>query len=70
MKHQPSKSLRSPLLRKAEQALCEAVQEVVENHRRAGLPLAVWRDGRVVFLPPDQVVVRELPAAYRTKRKH
>jgi hypothetical protein len=26
-------------------------------HRRLGNPIAVWRDGRVVWIPPDQIPV-------------
>ena len=33
---------------KAEIALKEAVKEVVEQHKKSGRPLAVWKDGKVV----------------------
>lgn len=58
-----------PLHVKAELALKQAVARVVESHRRLGLPLVVWRDGKVVFLPPDQAqqaAVHEPRAEYRT----
>jgi len=32
----------------AGEALREAVARVVEEHRKSGEPLAVWRDGKVV----------------------
>ena len=35
------------------QALNEAAQDAVEVHRRAGLPLVDWRDGKVVLVPAD-----------------
>ena len=28
---------------------------VVEEHRKSGEPLAVWRDGKVVRVPADQL---------------
>ena len=37
---------------KAEKALKEAVAEVVKDHLRTGDPLVVWRNGKVVWLPP------------------
>jgi hypothetical protein len=32
-----------------------AVEEAVLDHKRAGNPIAEWRDGRVVLVPPDQI---------------
>lgn len=49
--------------------LHEAVAQVVENHRRTGRPLVISRNGKVVFLPPDQAqsaAVHEPRAEYRT----
>lgn len=37
-------------------ALRLAVADAIEDHRRTGDPLAVWQDGRVVMLPPDQAI--------------
>lgn len=39
----------------AEEALRKAVARVVEEHRKSGEPLAVWRDGKVVRVPADQL---------------
>jgi len=39
----------------AEEALRKAVASVVEKHRKSGEPLAVWRDGKVVRVPADQL---------------
>lgn len=41
---------------KAAAALKEAVKEVVENHRRTGRPLAVWRKGKVVWLSAEEAL--------------
>jgi hypothetical protein len=32
-----------------------AVQEALARHKRLGNSIAVWRDGRVVVLPPDEI---------------
>jgi hypothetical protein len=36
-------------------AIGDAVQEAIRDHKRAGNPIAVWRDGRVVLVPPEQI---------------
>lgn len=40
-----------------DEALAEAVREAVEQHRRAGNPVAIWRDGRVCWIE-----ARDIPA--------
>jgi hypothetical protein len=45
----------------AEEALKKAVARVVEEHRKSGEPLAVWRDGKVVRVPADQLQGYEEP---------
>lgn len=32
------------------------VREAVRDHALAGNPVAVWRDGKVVLLPPETVL--------------
>ena len=62
------KRIPPSLTQKAMQALTEAVAKAVEDHRRHGIPLAVWRDGRAVSIPATEAaVLRETPPAYRTK---
>lgn len=34
-------------------AMDEAVREAIAEHHRAGNPVAIWRDGRIVMLYPD-----------------
>ena len=36
-------------------ALRAAVLDALQRHKRDGDPVAVWREGRVVWLPPDQI---------------
>lgn len=55
---------------KAEKALKMAVAGVIEEHRRLGLPIAVMRDGKAVFVNVDKnfSAAREPKKSYRTKR--
>ncbi len=32
-----------------------AVEKVMEEHARLGLPIYVWRDGKVVEIPADEL---------------
>ena len=36
-------------------ALAEAVREALLQHKRAGNPIAVCEDGRVVWVPPEEI---------------
>jgi len=47
--------LELPLEERAEMALKEAVREVVEEHARLGLPLHLWRDGRMVEVSAQEL---------------
>ena len=38
-----------------DEALNEAVREAVRLHKRMGQPLAVWRDGKTVWISPEEV---------------
>lgn len=51
----PKSVLRLPLEKRAEIAFKEAVEEVIDEHARLGLPLYVWRDGKVVGLSAQEV---------------
>lgn len=35
----------------------EAVRAALREHKHAGNPIAAWRDGKVVLLPPEQIEV-------------
>lgn len=50
------------LFEKVGAALRLAVADAIEDHRRSGHPLAVWQDGRVVLLPPDQAAAKRSPS--------
>jgi len=43
-----------------------AVANAMEEHRRVGRSIVVWRDGQVVTIPPEEIPVRpitQLPVA-------
>ena len=39
--------------------LRRAVRHALLDHKRAGNPVATWKDGRVVLLQPDEIPVDE-----------
>lgn len=43
------------------QVMTEAVEEAVEVHRRLKEPVVVARDGKIVWLRPEQIAPRPLP---------
>jgi hypothetical protein len=59
-----------PLENLAEEALKEAVAEVIAEHKLAGYPLAVWRDGRVVHLPAVRLKYGSAPKNTNHPRKN
>ena len=63
------KPTKSALTQQAMQALIEAVADVVEDHRRRARPLAVWRDGKAVWISAAEAgVLRETPIRYRRRK--
>ncbi len=48
---------KMPLDIMAEKALREAVADALAEHKLRGHPIVVWRDGKVVFIPPEEIVV-------------
>ena len=40
-------------------ALKQAVQSALLRHKQVGNPVAVWRDGKVVWIPPEEIPVLE-----------
>ncbi len=40
-------------------ALRKAVQQALLKHKKAGNPVAEWRDGKVVLVSPEDIVVEE-----------
>jgi hypothetical protein len=65
VKRIPKSILRLPIEKRAEIALREAVNGVIYEHARLGLPLYIGRKGKVVELPPAEV--RALARSRRRK---
>jgi len=38
-----------------EQALRDAARQAILEHKKEGLPLAMWRDGKVVWVPAEDL---------------
>jgi hypothetical protein len=51
----PANVLELPLEQRAEMAFKAAVEEVLVEHARQGLPIYIWREGKVVELSPEEL---------------
>jgi hypothetical protein len=40
-----------------ERILRQAVEHELSIHKRLGNPVAAWRDGKVVIIPPEEIVL-------------
>ena len=58
MRKPPPNVLELPLIERAEMALKAAVEKVWDEHAREGLPIIIWRDGKIVEVPPAEVWAR------------
>jgi len=54
----PANVLELPLKQRAEMALKAAVENVIVEHAHLGLPIYIWRDGKVVEVPPEELRAR------------
>ena len=39
------------------QVLQRAVNHALRMHKRLGNPIAAWKDGEVVIIPPEEIVI-------------
>ena len=53
----PTPAERVGDLDRIERALRAAIRDALQRHKRDGDPVAVWREGRVVWLTPDQILL-------------
>ncbi len=53
-----------PIGIRAEKALRKAVADAIADHKRSGNSIVIWRDGKVVKIPADQIEIREDQAGY------
>jgi hypothetical protein len=57
-----SRTPSGPLQAEALQALRDAAWGVIQEHKRLGMPLLQWRDGKVVEVPPEEAEAEYLAA--------
>ena len=50
-----------------DEALARAVREALLRHKQAGNPVCEWRDGKIVWIPPEEIVVDEPEEMQGTK---
>jgi hypothetical protein len=48
-----------------QKAMGKAVYDALRTHKLLGHPIVVWRDGKVVWVPPDEI---ELPEELNGKQ--
>lgn len=41
-----------------DRAIRDGVREALRRHKALGVPIAVWRNGRVVIVPPEKIRIR------------
>jgi hypothetical protein len=54
---------------RADEALRKAVAEAIAEHRHNRVPIAIWRDGKVVRILPDETMVRDPQVEYTRSNK-
>lgn len=54
---------------RAEAALKKAVAKAIADHKQTGDPIAVWRDGKVMWISAEDIVLRETEAEYKLLKK-
>ena len=54
----PPEILALPIEERALIAFQVAVRKAIEEHAREGLPMYVWRDGKVVAVPAEELLDR------------
>jgi hypothetical protein len=61
------RTAEGPLHAEALQALRDAVWGVIQEHKRRGRALVVWRDGKVVEISPEEAEAEYLAAKARAE---
>lgn len=47
------------------EAMRQSVREALLRHKREGNPIAVWREGAVAWIPPEEIDIDDAPAGER-----
>jgi hypothetical protein len=61
------RTAEGPLHAEALQALRDAVWGVIQDHKRRGRALVVWREGKVVEISPEEAEAEYLAAKARAE---
>jgi len=64
---EPPTVVEMPISERGLMALKVAVKKVIEEHARQGLPIYVWRDGKVVEIPPDELRAQSILLSAESK---
>ncbi|MEW6097167.1 MAG: hypothetical protein AB1567_11715 [bacterium] len=51
------KKTLTPIGRKAEKAMKDAVKKVIAEHKMKNLPVVIWENGKVVTVQADKISV-------------
>lgn len=64
MNHKPPVDIQALFAdgKEIDAALREAARNAMIMHKRMGYPAVTWENGRVVWVPPEEIVVDEPPA--------
>jgi hypothetical protein len=54
MNHAEDRPAQGFLQEEALRAMREAVADVIAEHKRLGMPLIIWRDGKIVEISPEE----------------
>jgi hypothetical protein len=46
-----------------DRAVSRAAREARIEHKKLGFPLVIWRDGKTVVVPPDEIVIDPEPGS-------
>jgi hypothetical protein len=44
-----------------QRALCASWIKTLVRHKRLGNPIVVWRDGKVVWIPAEEIEIPDVP---------
>ena len=55
---------------RVQKALRDAVQKAIRFHKLMGRPIVVWRDGKVVEIPAEEIELLDEPTSNRTSNSH
>jgi len=54
--------------RRIDEALRLAARDAIRQHQLHDIPVVIWRDGRIAWVPPHELSVRVPPKTARRKK--